>query len=427
MKKGKILIVLFLIVGVFFSNIDNVTVKAKEKAANSSFEKCVEFIYDKENEWFTRCIVKGDMKGVPTGFFGEFPPEVIELGGKADELGRSLANWHGAEDSIFTIVIGKNYTGSLEKLFHVFIKSTEKITIDKDNPKYASVDGVVFSKDMKQILYYPRKKNVGGSYTIPETVEKIGKMAFEETAIKEVKMGNKINTISQRAFDSSRILEVKIPDKVKTLGAEAFSNSKITNIDLNNVKKIKSSCFNYCNGLKTIDLKNVESIGKNAFYSCKNLKTVTGKKLKKVSRFAFWGETDLEKVYLTNGIKIGAETFDCMPTFDYGISFKKIKPYMFTGYMWNEVANAKGYQLKIKIFDSKNKKKSKTLIVNTKKSYMRAYGKTQKKMNKIVKKWKIKNADANFSFRAYTKKNKKKIYTKWSNVAKYGFESPMYK
>ena len=252
-------------------------------------------------------------------------------------------------------------------------------------------------------------------------------MAFEETAIKEVKMGNKINTISQRAFDSSRILEVKIPDKVKTLGTEAFCNSKITNIDLNNVKKIKSDCFNYCNGLKTIDLKNVESIGKSAFYSCKNLKTVIGKKLKKVSRFAFWGETDLEKVYLTNGIKIGAETFDCMPTFDYGISFKKIKPYMFTGYMWNEVANAKGYQLKIKIFDSKNKKKSKTLIVNTKKSYMRAYGKTQKKMNKIVKKWKIKNADANFSFRAYTKKNKKKIYTKWSNVAKYGFESPTYK
>ena len=325
------------------------------------------------------------------------------------------------------IVIGKNYTGSLEKLFHVFINSTEKITIDKDNPKYASVDGVVFSKDMKQILYYPRKKNVGGSYTIPETVEKIGKMAFEETAIKEVKMGNKINTISQRAFDSSRILEVKIPDKVKTLGTEAFCNSKITNIDLNNVKKIKSRCFNYCNGLKTIDLKNVESIGKSAFYSCKNLKTVTGKKLKKISRFAFWGKTNLKKVYLTNGIKIGAETFDCMPTFDYGISFKKIKPYMFTGYMWNEVANAKGYQLKIKIFDSKNKKKSKTLIVNTKKSYMRAYGKTQKKMNKIVKKWKIKNADANFSFRAYTKKNKKKIYTKWSNVAKYGFESPTYK
>ena len=38
------------------------------------------------------------------------------------------------------------------------------------------------------------------------------------------------------------------------------------------------------------------------------LKNGNRKKLKKVSRFAFWGETDLEKVYLTNGIKIGAET-----------------------------------------------------------------------------------------------------------------------
>lgn len=63
------------------------------------------------------------------------------------------------------------------------------------------------------------------------------KDGFKETAIKEVKMGNKINTISQKAFDGSSILEVKIPDKVKTLGAAAFSSSKITNIDLNNVKK----------------------------------------------------------------------------------------------------------------------------------------------------------------------------------------------
>ena len=65
------------------------------------------------------------------------------------------------------------------------------------------------------------------------------------------------------------------------------------------------------NGLKTIDLKNVESIGKSAFYSCKNLKTVTGKKLKKISRFAFWGKTNLKKVYLTNGIKIGADLTVC--------------------------------------------------------------------------------------------------------------------
>lgn len=73
----------------------------------------------------------------------------------------------------------------------------------------------LFFKRHETDIILPKEENVGGSYTIPETVEKIGKMAFKETAIKEVKMGNKINTISQKAFDGSSILEVKIRIKLK--------------------------------------------------------------------------------------------------------------------------------------------------------------------------------------------------------------------
>jgi hypothetical protein len=55
--------------------------------------------------------------------------------------------------------------------------SIENIHIDPANPKYSSIDGVVFSKD-KTILYeYPAGKRAK-SYTIPDGVREISDMAF---------------------------------------------------------------------------------------------------------------------------------------------------------------------------------------------------------------------------------------------------------
>ena len=68
------------------------------------------------------------------------------------------------------------------------MNSVESVNVDKDNPKYMSEDGILFSKDKKTILYYPRQKNIGGSYTIPETVEKIAEHAFNNAQLKTIKM-----------------------------------------------------------------------------------------------------------------------------------------------------------------------------------------------------------------------------------------------
>lgn len=246
MKKGKILIVLFLIVGVFFSNIDNVTVKAKEKAANSSFEKCVEFIYDKENEWFTRCIVKGDMKGVPTGFFGEFPPEVIELGGKADELGRSLANWHGAEDSIFTIVIGKN------------------------NRQCKVVDGCLLSADEKTLYYYMPKGVYTNKVVIPDSVKTISPWAFANAYVGEVVLGKNVENIGEYAFsDTCRTSKFKLTvnKNLKKIGKKAFENSLIKKVKFINSVNLDPTAFDYCNVIQyeKNNVRNFSTVLDNAY------------------------------------------------------------------------------------------------------------------------------------------------------------------
>ncbi|HHZ03050.1 MAG TPA: hypothetical protein GX396_08995 [Tissierellia bacterium] len=56
----------------------------------------------------------------------------------------------------------------------------DEIYVDRQNPYFTSLDGVLFSKDMKTLIRYPGYRT-GNSYTVPEGVEKIkeGKLGGE--------------------------------------------------------------------------------------------------------------------------------------------------------------------------------------------------------------------------------------------------------
>lgn len=64
----------------------------------------------------------------------------------------------------------------------IFIESKwnniEYITVDEEKENFCSVDGVLFSKDMKKLICYPPMRE-GSSYTVPEGVEELGDFAFE--------------------------------------------------------------------------------------------------------------------------------------------------------------------------------------------------------------------------------------------------------
>ncbi len=51
------------------------------------------------------------------------------------------------------------------------------INVDEDNPSYKSIDGVLYSKDGSELLFYPSLKK-GKSFTIPDFVTKINKEAI---------------------------------------------------------------------------------------------------------------------------------------------------------------------------------------------------------------------------------------------------------
>lgn len=57
------------------------------------------------------------------------------------------------------------------------IHSLASITVDSDNEYYASLDGVLFTKDLKTLVKYPSAKT-GASYALPDETVKIAAFAF---------------------------------------------------------------------------------------------------------------------------------------------------------------------------------------------------------------------------------------------------------
>ena len=159
------------------------------------------------------------------------------------------------DEYVEVIHIGKDVKYIDETSFF-YCKELKAIEVDEANEYYTSVDGVLYTKDMKKILVYPiMKENESGKYAIPEGVERIGACAF---------------------YKNETLTEVNIPSTLKEIGDMAFF--KCENIGLvtlpDGLEKIGSDAFSYCQEMKPVIYipNSVKEIGSFAFYSCSNLK-----------------------------------------------------------------------------------------------------------------------------------------------------------
>ena len=97
------------------------------------------------------------------------------------------------------------------------------ITVDEGNPNYKAVDGVLFSKDDKTLISYPKGKE-GTTYTIPASVTIIGYSAFSGcSGLTSVTIPASVTETGDYAFyGCSRLTSVTIPASVTEIGDHAF-------------------------------------------------------------------------------------------------------------------------------------------------------------------------------------------------------------
>lgn len=123
--------------------------------------------------------------------------------------------------------------------------SMTSITCDPSNKNYVSVNGVLFTKDMKELVAYPG--GIQGGYTVPATVNHIGDAAF---------------------YGALGLDSVTILGNLDFIGFEAFAEcSKLTDVAIRDgVNYVGYWAFRGCNGIKSLTVpQSVTNIGDQAF------------------------------------------------------------------------------------------------------------------------------------------------------------------
>ena len=204
--------------------------------------------------------------------------------------------------SFKTITIPRNVT-ELNSLIFEGCTSLTEIAVSPENRRYIDIDGVVFSKDKKNLIIFPQGK--GGEYSIPDGTAYIGNFIFDNntklekinipktvvdlgstpfqgcTALKDISVdANNPNYSSDKGalltkdktiiidYPDAKTGSYNIPNTVKRIENYAFEKADLDRVVIpESVKEIGYSAFAYCTSLADIDIAdNVESIEAKAFY-----------------------------------------------------------------------------------------------------------------------------------------------------------------
>lgn len=249
-KKIVSLIALVLCVCFIFSGCESVTSLLSGGDANIKYEindgeAIVKSVPNKST--VTKIVIPDEYEGVPVTKIADFSATNLEY--------------------VTEFIIGKN----VKEIGVWALENNQHITsyeVDDENKHFCDIDGVIYTKDMKSLLFYPIAKDLTDTkdengnnikiskYTIPDGVETIRSKAFYKCGyLAEINVPDSVKRIEEKTFfRCEKIDEIKLPESLEFIGKDAFS---------------------YCYGLTELDIPaNVKQIDEYAFYNCTNLLTV---------------------------------------------------------------------------------------------------------------------------------------------------------
>lgn len=171
------------------------------------------------------------------------------------------------------IIIGKNVKNISDWAFGNSKKIT-RFEVDDSNEYICDVDGVIYTKDMKTLLFYPvsggvkTEKDADGnevrtiSYVIPEGVETIRSKAFYKCQdLREIRFPSTLKSIEEKAFFRCNLKSITLPDGLEFIGKDAFAFcSEVSSLTVPaSVKQIDEYAFFTCTSMLEINMQGKES------------------------------------------------------------------------------------------------------------------------------------------------------------------------
>jgi len=131
--------------------------------------------------------------------------------------------------------------------------NTAYYEISEDNPYLVSVDGIIYSKDMTELIKVPSNYEKT-KIVVPDSVKKLHTGAFHSLKnVESVELPDGITVISRNAFcGAGKLKSVKLPSKLDIIGDNAFNGCvSLTDIHIpESVKHIGAYAFYETPGVK---------------------------------------------------------------------------------------------------------------------------------------------------------------------------------
>lgn len=162
----------------------------------------------------TSVTIPDSVKSIGTGAFaGCTSLETIYIGSGVTEMGTDIFQ-----------SVGDFYPEKAELIKNIYV--------DEDNPAFADVDGVLFSKDLTTLVYYPRGREAE-HYNVPHGVTTIGSEAFRYNmwqaqytpAIRSVYLPESVTEIREFAFlENAGLVEIRGGAGLERIGSGAINH-----------------------------------------------------------------------------------------------------------------------------------------------------------------------------------------------------------
>ena len=149
-------------------------------------------------------------------------PSYVTYGGKTYTVTTIGSRAFNKCNTLSSVSIPSTVSKIAPEAFYYGCNSLSKFTVDGQNSWYIDVDGVIYSKDKKQLVRCPNARD--GIFTIPDYVEAISTSAFQYCKISEVKIPNSVKKINNNAFfNCNGLTSIYIPASVQELAGDALS------------------------------------------------------------------------------------------------------------------------------------------------------------------------------------------------------------
>ena len=216
-----------------------------------------------------------------------------------------------------------------------FSYSMEGVIVSEENPNYRSENGVLYSKDKKELCYVPAA--VTGEFVIPWEVELIWETAFESCrglqsvcfscSVDGKSSASAMETGINGLFSECTCLrEIRVDEghalfqavdgallsrDGKILLAVPFAYEANEYVVPDGVEEIEFKCFSFCETIESVRLPDsIRSLDKCAFYGCLKLREVViPEGVRELEEETFLGCSVLERIVIPDSVVLAEKNF----------------------------------------------------------------------------------------------------------------------